>query len=325
MTTRLEELESKPIINAQELAELCALSTQEQFIVENMIPAQATSIIVGDSGLGKSPLAYQLALSITTGLRFCNLPVMQSPVLMVDLENSIGQADEMIESLHKFMAIDARPLNLFRLNSYIPSTTEEWMKFFSDIKDTTVIIDSLRAAWPSVPEKNMLAAELLQKLKAIARKQSLTFILIHHLRKPGTGEDTPPELKHVSLLEWLNQASGARALINQSAGRIGVTSDGEDRLLLKSKIRVYDELDWVLVREYDSQGSPAGYRMELGLDSITPGAKQDFLKLPHEFRFVDARLLLDKKGGALVNFLGKCIRAGILERLPKDGGYRKTV
>lgn len=322
---RFEELRNKRIITSQELAELCALSTEEQFIVESMIPAHSTSIIVGDSGLGKSPLAYQLGLAIATGEKFCTLTTKKSPVLMIDLENSLSQADEMVESLRKFMGIE-RPEGLLRLNADIPSTIEEWIAFFRELKDITIIVDSLRAAWPAVPEKNQYAATLLQSLKSIARKHELTFILIHHLRKPGVGDDAPPRLGDVTLIEWLNQASGARALVNQSDGRIGVAPIGvapTDRLLVKSKIRVTDEFDWTLIREYDSMGNPAGYRMENGIDSIGHAAKTEFLRLPHEFRFTEARDLLGKKGGSLAKFIEKCVRAGILERLTGDGGYRK--
>jgi len=317
---RLQELESKRIITSLELAELCSLSTQEQFVIENMIPAQATSIIVGDSGLGKSPLAYQIALSVASGREFCHLPVRKSPVLMIDLENSATQADEMVESLCKFMSLP-RPPELLRLNADFPSTMEDWSALWDSLKDMLIIVDSLRAAWPLAPEKNAMAATLLQDLKAKTRKNNLSFILVHHLRKPGTGDDTPPALKETSLIEWLNQASGARSLVNQSDGRIGVTPDGQDRLLMKSKMRVHDEFDWVLVREYDETGSPAGYRMEVGLDTIGHASKVDLLKLPDAFRFAEARDLLGKKGGSLVKFLEKCIRAGVLERA--DGGYRK--
>src|ERR1035438_3247149 len=43
-------------------------------LVAGLIPSHSVSVLVGDSGLGKSPLAFQLAMSVVFGTPFVGIP-----------------------------------------------------------------------------------------------------------------------------------------------------------------------------------------------------------------------------------------------------------
>ena len=60
-------------------------------LIEGLLPERAIGLIVGDSGLGKSPLLYQAALCIAAGVPFLGHEVHQGKVLVCDFENGIAQ------------------------------------------------------------------------------------------------------------------------------------------------------------------------------------------------------------------------------------------
>jgi hypothetical protein len=69
-------------------------------------------------------------------------------------------------------------------------------------------------------EKTDNAGQYMSDLRTTAYKHSVAVLAIHHVRKPG--KDGVPALDQEDpvLMEWLNQASGHRSIINQSDTRI---------------------------------------------------------------------------------------------------------
>src|SRR5262249_1407368 len=82
-----------------------------------------------------------------------------------------------------------------------------------------VIIDTLRAYNPKAEGKNEDMGNFLNHWRTIARQEHCTVLLLHHPRKSGA-DDQVPSLEKTPTLEWLQQAAGARALINQTHTRI---------------------------------------------------------------------------------------------------------
>jgi len=75
--------ESKPI-----LAHNAPSSSEKQIeLVEGFFPQPSINVLGGESGLGKSPLAIQLAVCVAAGLPFLGMPVKQGIVLYCDYEN----------------------------------------------------------------------------------------------------------------------------------------------------------------------------------------------------------------------------------------------
>lgn len=166
------------------------------------------------------------------------------------------------------------------------------------------------------------------------------FLLVHHIRKPGelgvsTLDDTPA-------LEWLNQACGARALINQTDFRLGIdrrvgpmttlnsTASEQMALVIRGHIRVRGDFGPVhLSRVYDDHGAERGYRKLVGADMLTPEEKQVWAKLPDNFAFKDARSAynsISKKGDqGIADFLRKCISVDLLVQPMRRGPYEKSV
>src|SRR5215469_4878899 len=52
------------------LKQRCHELRGNQYLIADLLPKRSLSIVVGDSGLGKSPLLYQAALSVAEGIPF---------------------------------------------------------------------------------------------------------------------------------------------------------------------------------------------------------------------------------------------------------------
>src|ERR1035438_3878316 len=70
--------------------EMAAIGRQlpaDNHLVEGLIPQRSVNLLVGDSGIGKSPMAYQIALAVAGGVPFLSLPVRTGKVVVADYEN----------------------------------------------------------------------------------------------------------------------------------------------------------------------------------------------------------------------------------------------
>src|SRR5580700_4312491 len=74
------------LLRPEDVDALCAHeSSNSGGIVAGLIPKRAISFLIGDSGLGKSPLAYQLGLSVAAGIPFlAGMETQRGPVVYLD-------------------------------------------------------------------------------------------------------------------------------------------------------------------------------------------------------------------------------------------------
>src|SRR6267378_1469177 len=63
------------LLSASDVGRVVRAIPVTTFVVEGLLPRASINLLVGDSGIGKSPLAYQLALSVAAGIPFLGLPV----------------------------------------------------------------------------------------------------------------------------------------------------------------------------------------------------------------------------------------------------------
>lgn len=187
------------------------------YIVEGIIAPNSVNIGVGDSGLGKSPLAYQMGLCVAAGIDFLGRPTKCGPVLYADLENGEYQFSDIALALQRHLSLLEIPTDFHVLTER--DDCDQLGSIIDEIRPVLVIIDSLRAYKPAVEEKNKDAAQLLTMLKELAKQFSTCFLLLHHVRKSSDDENAPA-IETTDVMVWLNQACGARALVNQSDTRI---------------------------------------------------------------------------------------------------------
>jgi hypothetical protein len=312
------------------------------YIVEDLIPNRSLTILAGDSGLGKSPLLYQLSLCVASGQPFLGHQVKKGGVLYLDYENGIGQCLGIVGSQARFLDVDKNQENLllWNLNDSSPTfdqQNETALDIIRLVKPSLVIVDSLGAWRPDIEESNTNALRAFRELRKLISESGTTIIVLHHLRKPS-GETAPPPLEE-DPRRWFDQVRGARALVNGSDVRLGVEAP---RLLKKGKSgdAATEEIALVmggfarvtggvgpfyLSRVFDDHGEPLAYRALQGVELLfNAEQEQAFGNFPDSFTFKQAKQVYGRVDQATKDFLNKCMRLNILRHVAR-GEYQKVV
>lgn len=309
------------------------------YIVEGLIAENSVNIGVGDSGLGKSPLAYQMGLCVAAGTEFLGRTVKQGPVIYADLENGEDQFTEIGLALQRHLKLTEIPPGL-----HVLTEREDCYKLeaiIAEIKPVLVIIDSLRAFSPGAEKDNEEAAKLLNRLRDWAKKYGTSFLLLHHIKKT-IDEGNIPHVENADVMSWLTLACGARALVNQTDTRIAFgpcfsppeMKDNAQEITLRDSVGLV--MRWFergrgqsapvyLSRCMDEHGEPIGYEAMTGPDLLfNEQMKKAWLKLPRgtDIGFTLAKETYGKQAPATRNWLEKCIAVGIVKQAGKGMPYR---
>jgi hypothetical protein len=283
-------------------------------------------VVVGDSGLGKTPWAYQLGLCVAAGKPFVGHQVRESPVLYYDMENGSQEIVDLSRALCVHLGITPFPKDFIVIPS--EGNAPDLEEAVAERKPGLVIIDTLRALHPQAEGDNPSMGQVLRELRGIARKYHCAILLLHHTRKPG--EMGAAALEQTPIIEWLNEAAGARALINQTNARIGLersrSTVGDDvALVMKSHVKVKGETGpYYLERICDGAGEPIGYSRIVGVKLLNnPEQETAFEKLPDRFSFKEAKAIYGKTDNPTDQWLKKCIAAGLLRKVGR-GKYEKV-
>jgi hypothetical protein len=307
-------------------------------IVYGLLPARSIGLLVGDSGLGKSPLLYQLALCVAAGIEFLGAPTTRSDVLLLDYENGIGDSEDLLARLAKHLGLPAVSENLWIWNGSdvgLCLTGEEIIRIWASVSlspSKLVVIDPLSGFQPGAEEKNSDAARVLSRLRSINREFGTTSVLSHHIRKPSRDSKATVNLADfVNPREWFSEARGARALINSSDVRLGLDLPGVFATVGKTKGKVSEELSLVmrgfgrvrgevgpyyLARVFDEEGDPVGYRKLVSAELLFNGEQQRALAaLADRFRTGEAVAAYGRGDQATSDFLNKCVRLGLIRKV----------
>lgn len=305
------------------------------FVVDGLVPDRSIVLVVGDSGLGKSPLLYQAALCVASGIPFLGRPVRQGRVLYLDYENGLGDVDDMVTQLSLHLGLSGTPQDLLLWN--LNDSPTNWgqlgykaVDMIREVRPSLAILDSLAAFWPGIEEKNSTATQAFQEFRSVIRDCGSSVAAIHHPKKQSDKpEYSPPPLEGPDFRQWFRQARGCRVLINGSDVRIGIAEPGvsgivsetsgnreEIALVLRGFGRVRGEIPLTYIaRVLDEDGEPLGYKKLTGASLLfNESQSATFGKLPERFRFKDAQSVYRKGAQATTDFLLKCCNLGILRK-----------
>jgi len=237
----------------------------DNHLVAGLIPPCSVNLLVGDSGIGKSPMAFQLALAVAAGVPFLGLPVRTGKVVVADYENHLRDVHRIVGQQRRHLGLQKIPDSfLFWPLSRMPEF-EDMESIVKMLAPELVVIDSLRAFRPEMESDSVVAVQQIRKLRAIAASRGTAFLLVHHVRKHqllGTG------LEDGHALDWLRRAAGVRALVNQTDVRLAlarrapdkVRTEGAADLVLSGHFRTRGDVGPFLIRRiWDADGEPVGY------------------------------------------------------------------
>jgi AAA domain len=308
------------------LDRVCAVEKHQQWILEGLISQSSVNFVAGDSGLGKSPLLYQLGICVAAKIPWLGLNTDCGKVIYVDLENGEQDSQTIRNKLVQHLKLPRCPENF--LVHFGDKPVE---RLVQEVRPSLVIIDSLRAYKPDAEEDNTNAGNVMKMFRDLGRQHRTAFVFIHHVKKPG--KDGAPYLGDTSIMQWLNQACGARALVNQSDFRLGIDAfrpnflnpvSEEAALIIRGHRRVRGEFGPIhLARCFDDDGEAIGYRKLSGIDFLNADQRLTFDRLPPTFTFKEAMTVYGRKNQATHDFLKKCEQAGLVGRPATGKGYKR--
>jgi hypothetical protein len=327
------------VLRATEVADYCRESNIGEQLIERLLPRQSLSLLVGDSGLGKSPLLYQGALCVATGVPFLGHAVSKGVVLYLDFENGVADIGELVKCLSQHLGLTGSSsisdLFLWNYNMQSYGGCLDLTTMVREIRPVWTIIDSLTAYSPDIEERSRNAVQRYQEFRDIAREYGTAITVIHHIRKASVKPGEAPARLDEEPHRWFLQARGSGALVNACDVRIGIdalrksrpanTADSkqEPALILAGFARIQGTIPSIyLSRRINEDGEPLGYERMLGRKLLFNDVQErTFELLPTNFRFKDAQKLYDRRAQATTEFLKKCVGIGIVR---KDvNGYTK--
>jgi len=325
----LSEIDEKELLKLRLLTPdmldaVCREDRATEYVVDGIIPRRAVGILTGDSGLGKTPLIYLVALCKAAGLPFAGHNTKQGRVLYYEMENPSHASRRLRNALVQFLKLDAPPAH-FLEKLERPDGLEGLEKEIELAKPELVILDTLREFSPEATENNKIASAMIQKLRAIARKYGCTILVIHHVRKPSRDGKPTLHLKDTSVLTWLLEMEGARAWVNHTDFRIAVEEGDGTPAALNVRWNRKTLGDSPLVqfeRVFDDEGEPIGYQAISGAEMLGPKWHDGFNKLPADFHFKDVMDAVNCKQGEAGRFLKSCDEYKLIEKVER-GHYRK--
>jgi hypothetical protein len=302
-------------------------------VVAGFIPQRAVSFLIGDSGIGKSPLAYQLGLSVAGGVPFLGMETESGLVIMGDYENGMEESLNLSERVARFLGIGSVPKNFVVWSpDHASGNSMDIQRICESApqRPRLIIVDSLRSHDAHF-EKIDHAAEKMNQLNKVAYKSGAAILVIHHTRKPLREHPAPAlDRDDTRVMQWLKETAGGGSLINQSHTRIAVDSlDGRSHLDAVLILRWYRKSKGeagplYLERVCDEDGEPFGYRALTDVRLIgNPDQETAFRNLPREFAFKEAKKVFDRSDDPTSKFLKKCASLGLVRQIGR-GRYVRT-
>lgn len=311
-----------------------------EYLIEGMLPVRSIGLLVGDSGLGKSPLVYQAGICVAAGIPFLGRETRQGRVVIADFENGLGEMVELVERISRYLDPSAPRTDLpylWTLNDCEPrygQAGHTLLDILHDVKPVLAIIDSLGSYRPKAEELNSDSTVMLQQFRGLARDCGTTMLLVHHRRKlPRKAEESAGPLESANLRYWFQDSRGASALINSSDARLGVDlpdvsacAKDDVSLVLRGFGRIRGEIGPVyMARDSDEAGDPAGYRLLSGQELLFNPQQQTALQsLERNFTFKDAKKAYGRSDQPTSNWLKNCVELRLVRKVAR-GIYEKIL
>jgi hypothetical protein len=295
-------------------------------LVQGLFRENSLNLLVGGSGLGKTPLAVLIGMCVAAGRPLFGRDVQQGPVLYCDAESDTDTFLTLLDTVSGFLGLERPPEN-FRVWSpnweetdlrYLAepaSWGEKLLARVSEIKPKLVVVDPLRIFWPDAETKNVEAAELVQRFRDSSRETGTAWLILHHLRKAN--QQAPALDLAENPHDWFQEAAGAHGLVNHSDTRLGVVArTGQAQLMLGGYVRGTGPMSPIdLRRVLNDDGDPIGYKPLQGLEHLAGSDREALNRLTEQFRFADARNALGGKSESnTVRFLDKCQDLGLIRK-----------
>lgn len=219
-TKRVEE--SERVWSLSDL--LSEVHDPPNYLVDRLLPGLGYTILFAAQGVGKSVLADQVAVAISTGQPIFGRRTRQSGVLVLDVEQDPAGAADRWRKMLKGMFLSNPPANLYTAFSW-PSLDDGGFQKIADFvvehpHVQLVVVDTLAQA-TGMDEGGGNAYftdnKAMSKFTRFANEYGIAFLVCHHSRKATAGGKD----------NFSDMASGTRGITGPAKARWGLTYDEE--------------------------------------------------------------------------------------------------
>jgi hypothetical protein len=305
------------------------IATQRSWLVEGLFDESSVNILVGDSGLGKTPFGISLGISVAAGIEFLGRRVAEGSVLYCDAESRKAKFHEMVGVISANLGLASPPPDFLFWSPFWDATKTDLPASFRLLehvrftKPKLVLVDPLRPFWPMAAEKPEASVEMIAQM----RKTNAAWLITHHRRKQSR-DGFQPSLSQ-DPHSWFQEAAGSHSLINHTDTRLGIEPSSEPNadLVVGGFVRSEGSIPAIhLAREHDDAGRPVGYQIAAGAGFLNPKDQVAWAALPAQFRYTDVKNALGGSSDSNAKrFLDQCIALDILRHEAAGGRYVKRL
>lgn len=163
------------------------------FLIHGVLPAGALAEVHGSPGAGKSFLALDMALSISTGLPFFGHDVVSGQVLYVAAERFLGLRRRIEALCHRYAITDRSALHIMRdgvqlidkhdVRSFVVALER------LPVAPSLIVLDTLSRCLVGADENGQRdMSKVVEGIDEIRAATGATVLLVHHTRKAGDME-----------------------------------------------------------------------------------------------------------------------------------------
>ena len=171
----------------RKLAEIMAEEQPTDFVVEGLIRAGGSTILVGEPKLGKSQMSLDIALAVARGEQFCGLVTKKGRVIYYALEDG----EDIVRDRVRMRGLAGLEEEVYVGTT--PPVVEDNVAILEEhidaIQPTLIIVDTLRAISLSVAKSENEAsfADAIYRITKLARERGVAALIVHHTVKEATG------------------------------------------------------------------------------------------------------------------------------------------
>jgi len=320
--------------NHKELSARIQKVRADKFIIDGLLPVRSIGIAVGRSGLGKSPLLYQMCACVASARPFLGHTVPEKGrVLYIDYENSLQDTESVALAVSRHIGLSEVPVNfiLKNINDAPFEHRGAQLDMIRDIKPDLVILDPVSAAYKKFETATEESREVYSDLRDLWKDVNCSVMLVAHPRKPDSDVRKAPisleEAEHPQ--DWFAITRGASAIIDGADVRLGLDfaskKSGAD-LIMRGYVRARGTTPtYYLQRVFDKQEYPLGYS-RMANSALFGNAKWQtgFDELPSHFTFTEAHKALGGNSkDSTSKFVKKGQDIGLIRKLGTGAGYEK--
>lgn len=298
------------------------------YLLEDFIPEKSIGILVGEWGIGKSPFAMQLQLSLAAGVPFLGkFKTREQPVstLYVDLENGAQPIVNLLETLSKYMDIPIPDgINVYSPNYGTKITELQQLSEDMYVRELIernsfdfIIIDPLRMFRPEAEAKNTDAATMIRHLRKLTAKCNCSILLIHHPRKISSDAEIQRFKLDTNPTEWMANACGAAALIQNADFRIGLEQNEDGYIVMRRFIRNKGWYPSEYVGRVLDEEEPVGYCLESGVDKLEAIERAWLHDLSNPFTTQQAKLVVMKHKEVVNRWLKRLVSLNVIKKIDR--------